>query len=144
MHMLFRFDGYELKPIASYGYGHGVPLKEPGSVGLAKDPREILSPEFAKFCFFNQDLKNQVMETKRPMHRWIDRNGDGLLQGEELTVWTPGWEPGSPALRGKLRGRRLHPLGAGLQVHLPRARSRPGPRTASRSIRTRRASSRCS
>jgi hypothetical protein len=96
MHMLFRFDGYELKPIASYGYGHGVPLKEPGSVGLAKDPREILPPEFAKFCFFEQNFKNQVMEMKRPMHRWIDRNGDGLLQGEELTVWTPGWEPGSP------------------------------------------------
>jgi hypothetical protein len=96
MHMLFRFDGYELRPIASYGYGHGVPLKEPGSVGLAKDPREILPPEFAKFCFFDQSFKNQVMEMKRPMHRWIDRNGDGLLQGEELTVWTPGWEPGSP------------------------------------------------
>ena len=96
MTMILRFDGYELKPIASYGYGHGVPLKEPGSVGLAKDPREILPDEFAKFCFFDQNINGNLMEMKRPMHRWVDRNGDALLQGDELTVWVPGWEPGAP------------------------------------------------
>lgn len=96
MHLLFRFDGSELKPIASYGYGHGVPLREPGSVGLARDPREVLPEEFARLCFFDRNVRGQVMEMKRPMHRWVDRNGDGLLQGEELSVWVPGWEPGSP------------------------------------------------
>ncbi len=96
MTLIFKLDGYELKPIASYGYGHGVPLKERGSVGYAKDPREILPDQFAKFCFFNQDFKGGLMEMKRPMHRWVDRNGDGLMQGEELDVWVPNWESGAP------------------------------------------------
>jgi len=96
MTMIFSFDGYELKPIESYGYGHGVPLKERGSVSIVNDPREILPDQFAKLCFFDQNLNGNLMEMKRPMHRWVDRNGDGLMQGEELNVWVPGWESGAP------------------------------------------------
>lgn len=83
---IFKFDGEQLHPIASWGRGYGIPLATRGQKApTVTRPEQILSEEKAATYYRDQD-RQRLYSNNEISHRWIDGNGDGVIQDSEFSV----------------------------------------------------------